>query len=82
MGATLLIVMVSDKPSSPMLTLGDFFLFAFQEANSDGEGAPPLLNDRHFPNLGGGRGGVVSQGRAGCGNRAHHSRSRRPEAST
>ena len=53
--------MDNTNPSSSLArTLGDFLPEALQEAGSERDGAPPL-NDSHFANLGGGRGGTVDE---------------------
>ena len=63
--------MDNTNPSSfSVRTLGDFLPEAFREAGNDRDSAPPL-NDSHFPNLGGGRGGTMSHGRGGHGQRSH-----------
>ena len=67
-GASTAIAMDYTNPSSSLeQTLGDFLPENLQEVDSDQDGAPPPLNDSHFPNLGGVCGGTVGRGRGGRG---------------
>ena len=64
------------NPSSSSCTLGDFLPSSLQGGLGSEARDAPLVNERNFLALGGGRRGTSNRDRGGGGNRLHRSRSR------